>query len=394
MAYSVKVMNNISNAGLIIFDDSYVIGKDVENPDVILVRSARVETDLYLNLTVVARAGAGVDKITVKEATDKGICVFNTPGANANAVSELVFIMLGICARNIHKALSFTQSLAPKASRIDVKKIIEGEKSRFKGFELLGKTLGVIGLGKIGVRVANGGIERGMNVVGYDTSPAITNIHELDSKVEIVARMDEVLDKADILTVHVPLSEKTKYLIGESEINKMKSGGILVNFARDGIYNDNAVITAIKESKVNTYITDFPTPALLQENNVLCTPHLGASTAESEENCAIMAVRQVMDYLKYGVVVHSVNFPKVDVFPGQSTVTRLAIVNRDVPKMIAAISSVLGEADINIQALTNGGNGTIGYNLVDLDVNVPDQVVTIIKRLDNILRVRVIKLSK
>ena len=371
----ILVLNNVSEAGLQLFADPENVNKNVVDPEAIILRSAKLDTDDYPSLLAVARAGAGVNNVSVAKATEKGVCVFNTPGANANAVAELVFTMLGLYARCVGQALRFTQTLDGDDATITAK--VEAEKAKFSGFELAGKTIGVIGLGKIGVLVANAGIKQGMRVVGYDAFPTLTNMHQLSAGVEIARRMEEVVGSADILSVHVPLSPKTKHLIDAKQITLMKPNCILINYARDGIFDDGAVIEALNLGKVATYITDFPTSALLANQKVICTPHLGASTAESEENCAVMACRQLKNYLEYGVVNNSVNFPVVEMFPSNTTRTRLAIVNKDVPNMIAVITGALGEAGVNIQAFANESNGKIGYNLIDLEVEVGDEVGSI-----------------
>ncbi len=391
MAYRIKTLNNISQQGTRLFNDNYRVTSDETSPDAIIVRSAQVDTDAYDGLLAVARAGAGVNNISIDKATEKGVCVFNTPGANANAVAELVFIMLGISARNIHKSLQFTQNLAQESDEKVLSEKVEKGKSSYTGFELAGKTLGVLGLGKIGVLVANAGMEHGMNVIGYDAFPTIANIHNLNPKAEIAHTMDRLIEAADIITVHVPLSDKTRNLVNESVIARMKPGVILLNYARKGIYDDDAVINGLTSGKVATYLTDFPTRKLVQTPNVVCTPHLGASTAESEENCAVMAVTQLKSYLEFGVIANSVNFPIIEVFPQQSTKTRLIVINKDIPNMIAHIANVLGNAGINIQSLTNESNGKVGYNIIDLESDIPSSVVTSIQEISNVLRVRVLR---
>lgn len=388
----ILVLNNVSEAGLNLFGDTHQVGPDVTDPEAIIVRSAKIDTAEYPHLVAVARAGAGVNNVTVTKATEQGVCVFNTPGANANAVAELVFIMLGLYARRVDHALHFVETLDGDDTAITAQ--VEAGKSKFTGFELVGKTLSVVGLGKIGVLVANAGIERGMKVVGYDAFPTLSNMHQLNSRVEIVRRMEDALSVTDVLSVHVPLSEKTRNLIGANQIALVKDECILMNYARDGIYDDEAVLQATGNNKVKAFITDFPTKALLGNKKVICTPHLGASTAESEENCAVMAARQLRNYLEYGVVTNSVNFPVVEVFPTQAIRTRLTIVNKDVPNMIAVIAGILGEAGINIQALTNESNGKIGYNLVDVETDVDEGVAERIRQLPNILRVRVLRFAK
>lgn len=392
MKNRILVLNNVSKTGLALFGDNHRVGPSVTDPEAVIVRSAKVDTDQYPNLLAVARAGAGVNNVSVEKATEKGVCVFNTPGANANAVAELVFIMLGLYARRVDQALRFVQTL--EGDDVAIGAQVESGKSKFTGFELVGKTLGVVGLGKIGVLVANAGIERGMKVVGYDAFPTLSNMHQLNPKVEIARSMEEVLVASDVLSAHVPLSPKTKHLIGAKQIAMMKDDGVIMNYARGGIYDDEAVLQALAVGKVKTFITDFPTKALLRNTAVICTPHLGASTAESEENCAVMAARQLKNYLEYGVITNSVNFPVVENFPSGTVSVRLVIVNKDVPNMIAVIAGVLGVAGINIQALTNESNGKIGYNLVDLEIDISDEVVEQIRQLPNILKVRVLRFTK
>ena len=391
MPFKIKTLNNISPQGLKLFGDNYSIAGDTAAPDAVLVRSAMVDTDEIPSMLAIARAGAGVNNISIDKATEKGVCVFNTPGANANAVAELVFIMLGIAARKIHKSLEFTQSLAAEPDDKVISEKVEKGKANYTGFELAGKTLGVVGLGKIGVLVANAGVDHGMTVISYDPFPTVANIHYLNPKVEIAHKLDDVVAQADIISVHVPLSDKTKHLIGEAQIRKAKSGVILMNYARKGIYDDQAVIAGIEAGKVGAYITDFPSKTLLGRPNVICTPHLGASTAESEENCAVMAVKQLRNYLEYGIVANSVNFPILEAYPEQSTRTRLIVINKDVPNMIAQITHVLGQAGVNIHSYTNASNGKVGYNIIDVASEVPDALADNIKGIGNVVRVRVLR---
>jgi D-3-phosphoglycerate dehydrogenase len=276
--YRIQTLNNISNQGLKLFSDAYAVTSEAGPADALLVRSALVDAEGYPQAQCIARAGAGVNNITIDKATDLGICVFNTPGANANAVAELVFIMLGIAARRVHHSIEFVQSLAAEDDDKVLNEKVEKGKSRFAGFEMQGKTLAVIGLGKIGVLVANAGIKRGMHVIGYDPFPTLTNAHALDSRVEMSHKLDEVIRAADVITVHVPLSEHTKNLISTKQLETLRDGVILLNYARKGIYDDAAVLKAVESGKVQAYITDFPAKNLMGKDKVICTPHLGAST--------------------------------------------------------------------------------------------------------------------
>jgi len=393
MPFKIKTLNNISQQGLKLFGDNYQVSGEASSPDAVLVRSAIVDTDEIPSMLAIARAGAGVNNISIDKATEKGVCVFNTPGANANAVAELVFIMLGIAARKIHKSLEFSQSLSSEADDKAINEKVEKMKSQFSGFELQGKTLGVIGLGKIGVLAANAGLQHGMNVIGYDPFPTVTNVHQLNSRVELSHKLDEVIRAADVISVHVPLSEHTKNLISAKQLKKAKQGVILLNYARKGIYDDAAVAAALDAGKVSFYINDFPSKAFLGRPNVICTPHLGASTAESEENCAVMAVKQLRNYLEYGIVANSVNFPVIEAYPEESTRTRVVVINKDVPNMIAQITQVIGKAGLNIASFTNASNGKIGYNIIDLDKDVPDATVDAIKAIDKVVRVRVLRFA-
>lgn len=396
---NILTLNNISQKGLGVFcGTNCLIGKSFGQPvDAIIVRSAEVDTTQYPNLIAVARAGAGVNNISVTDATNAGVCVFNTPGANANAVAELVFTMLGTCARSIENALIFSKGLMGSDQEINEK--VEAGKKNFVGFELAGKTLGVIGLGKIGVLVANGGIVRDMKVIGYDPSPSTTNMHSLDQRVIVTERLGEVMTRADIISVHVPLSGATKNMIGLDQIKMMKKGCILLNYARSGIYDEKAVVEGINSGVVKIYITDFPNSflvdscsnKLISTDSVVFTPHLGASTEEAEEKCAVMACNQLKNFLYFGTVLNSVNFPTLDMKISPTIKTRLSIVNRDVPNMIASITGVIGEAGLNIHQFVNSGNGIIGYNLVDLEVEVQEMLLERIRKINNVLRVRAIR---
>jgi D-3-phosphoglycerate dehydrogenase len=390
--YRIQTLNNISQQGLKFFSDDYAVSSETgSSPDALLVRSALVDAEGYPTVQCIARAGAGVNNITIDKATEQGICVFNTPGANANAVAELVFIMLGIAARKVHLSIEFTQSLAQEDDDKVLNEKVEKGKARFAGFEMMGKTLVVIGLGKIGVLVANAGVSRGMHVIGYDPFPTLTNAHALDSRVEMSHKLDEVIRAADVISVHVPLSEHTKNLIGAKQLETARDGIILLNYARKGIYDDAAVLKSIGAGKVGCYITDFPSKALYGQDKIIMTPHLGASTAESEENCAVMAVKQIRNYLEYGVIHNSVNFPVVEVFPQETTRTRIIVINRDVPNMIALITQLFGSAGLNIQSFTNESNGKVGYNIIDLEQDLPAGFEDGLKSIENVVRVRVLR---
>lgn len=389
----IRLYDKISPKGLDLLGEYEVGREEIKRPDAILLRSTKIDVRDYPGLWAVARAGTGVDNINVPVATQSGIAVFKTPGANALSVAEITIGMIIGCYRNVIKAASFVRSVEA-VDEAELQKILKARKSDFAGSELAGKTLGVIGLGQIGVLVANAGIKLGMRVVGYDKDPSPQNMHQLDPAVIHLKHLKYVLGEADVLTVHVPLVEKTRGLIGGEQIALMKPGSILVNYARGGIIDDDAAIEALDTDRLSAYITDFPTLALRSHEKVICTPHLGASTEEAEDTCASRAVIQLKNYLELGTVVNSVNMPEVDFRLHHATVTRLAVINRDMPNMIGQITRILGEYGHNIQAMTNESNGLIGYNLIDFEKDVPDTVVGQIQKLHGVTRVRAIRLPK
>ncbi len=389
----VKIFNRIAPEGLSLFDDRYLVGPDIEDPQGIIVRSAKINTDAFPSLYAVARAGAGVDNITISRATEQGVCVFNTPGANANAVAELVFVMAGIGARNIHLAIDFCKDLSP-LSDPEITKQVEENKSSFRGFELAGKKLGVIGLGQVGVRVANGGALRQMNTMGFDPSPALGNIHLLSSDVILARSLGEVLRHADILTLHVPLNNKTRGYANTKMLGQLPKGAMLINFCRKEVVDEQAVIAALNKGQLNCYVTDFPTRTMLENPKVIPSPHLGASTEESEELSAAMAVREIKAYLERGTIIHSVNFPTAESIPADNVHTRLIMINRDTPGMIGFASQAIGSRNINIVSYLNESNGDIGYNIIDLESAIPDGVVDKIKAHPDVIRTRLLRFQE
>ena len=390
--FRVKIIDRIAPEGLALLGERYQVGSDVENPHAIIVRSSPLDIDDYPGLLAVARAGAGVNNITVDKATDKGIAVFNTPGANANAVAELVFTMLGIWARNIHQGLAFCRDQIGQ-EETEINRRVEAEKSRFRGVELAGKTLGVIGLGKIGVLVANGGVQRGMRVIGFDPSPALENIHTLFPAVSLARSMAEVVKNVDILSLHVPLSPKTKKIVNRELLDQVPDNALLVNYARGPIVDGEAVLGALNQGRLVGYITDFPSADILAHPRVLTTPHLGASTEESEENCARLAVNELMAYLEYGNVMRSVNFPTTESIPPDHCHSRLIMINRDIPGMIGFASHAVGARGINIASYINESNGEIGYNIMDLEAQVPEELKAELKAHPGVIRVRSIEIG-
>jgi D-3-phosphoglycerate dehydrogenase len=385
--FRIKTINAIAPEGLELLGAEYTVDPADENPHGIVIRSSQIDVDDYSDLLAIARAGAGVNNITVDKATEKGVCIFNTPGANANAVVDLVFPMIGIWLRNIYQGIAFCKSLGDVPPD-QVNGEVESRKAAFRGVEIAGKTLGVIGLGQIGVRLANGGIQRFMNVYGFDPFPSLDNIHNLFSEVTVTRAMGDTLAKADIVSLHLPVNEKTKGMVNADFIAKMKPGAILVNYARGPIVNEEAVLAALDSGHLEAFITDFPTPGVIGNSKILITPHLGASTAESEENCSRMAVGELSAYLRYGNITHSVNFPNIESIPASTVHTRLIVINKDVPGMIAFVTKTLGAQGINIVSFKNESNGSIGYNIIDLESALDDAIVAELEANKDVIRTR------
>lgn len=387
MTFKIKTMNKISPKGLSLFSDNYSISDAEAAPDAILVRSAQVDTDLFSGTLAVARAGAGVNNITIDKASRVGMCVFNTPGANANAVAELVFIGLGLALRNVAKALSWMDTIRDIADPKEMDAKVEKGKSQFAGSEFAGKTLGVIGLGKIGVLSSNWALAFGMKVIAYEPFPSPQNMHRLSRNVVVTNNLSEVIGQADFLTVHVPLNDKTRGILNAESLASF-NGSVILNFSRGAIVNNDVIKQGLTDGKLRAYVTDFPSPDIVNVPGVIALPHLGASTEEAEENCATMAVEQVRDYLEFGIVKNSVNFPAIEGHPAQNVKVRLVVISQDVPSMIAEITRVIGSAGINIHSFKNESNGKIGYNLIDTEVEVPAAVIEQLGQLDKVIFVR------
>jgi len=391
--YKIKKINAISEEGLNLFTDIFHVSVDEQAPDGIVLRSSLLDVDDYPTLLAVARAGAGTNNINVQKATEKGICIFNTPGANANAVVDLVFPMIGVWKRNIFKGIEFCKSLAD----IDPKKVdseVEERKAAFRGEEISGKILTVIGLGQIGVRLANGGIFRHMQVNGFDPAPALSNIHQLSPEVRVCRSLKDAVGEADFVSLHLPLNDRTHNFVDGDFISRLKKGAVLINYSRGPIVDEKAVLEALDRGYLEAYLCDFPTALLIGHPKILMTPHLGASTSESEENCARMAVKELSTYLKYGNVVHSVNFPNIESIPGDKIHSRLIVINKDVPGMIALVSKIFGNYNINIASYLNQSNGTVGYNIIDVESEIPGSVVDQIKENEDVIRTRIISFTK
>jgi D-3-phosphoglycerate dehydrogenase / 2-oxoglutarate reductase len=385
--FRIKTINAIAPEGLELLGDEYSVDPGDDNPHGIVVRSSQVDVDDYPELLGLARAGAGVNNITVDKATEKGICIFNTPGANANAVVDLVFPMIGIWLRNIYQGIAFCKSLADVPPD-QVNGEVERRKAAFRGVEIAGKTLGVVGLGQIGVRLANGGIQRFMRVFGFDPFPSLDNIHNLLPEVTVTRAMGDTLAQADIVSLHLPVNEKTKGMVNGDFISKMKPGAILVNYARGPIVDEEAVLAALNSGQLEAFISDFPTPGIIGHPRILTTPHLGASTAESEGNCSRMAVKELSAYLRYGNITHSVNFPNIESIPASTVHTRLIIINRDVPGMIGFVTNVLGNHGVNIGSYQNESNGKVGYNIIDLESSLDEKILAELEANEDVIRTR------
>ena len=387
--YKIQVFNKISQKGLeLLGKDKYILGTDIQEPDGILVRSQELKNmDLPSSLKAIARAGVGVNNIPIDSCSEKGIIVFNTPGANANAVKELTICGLLLASRKIIEGIEWTNSLSNEDGPID-KKVEQGKKA-FKGGEIKGKRLGVIGLGAIGVLVANAAHSLDMEVLGYDPFMSIDSAWNLSRGVDKAESLQELLEKSDFITIHVPLLEQTKYMIGREEFSLMKRGVKLLNFSRNELINVVALKEAIEEGIVAKYVTDFPEEKILGMDEVLCVPHLGASTAESEENCAIMAVNELKDYLENGNIRNSVNYPEC-VMPRRSPSYRISIVNHNIPNMVGQITTLLADAHINIDNLLNKSKGKYAYTLLDVAEQPTKESIDSIENIEGIIRVRVL----
>ncbi|MBQ4024967.1 MAG: phosphoglycerate dehydrogenase [Treponema sp.] len=387
--YKIQTLDRISAKGLDNFPrDDYEIASEIVKPDAILVRSHdMLSMELDPSVKAIARAGAGVNNIPFKELGQKGVVVFNTPGANANAVKELVMLSLLLASRPVIAANKWTNTLAGKGA--EIAGLAEKGKKNFIGQELKGKTLGVIGLGAIGAMVANLGIEFGMNVIGYDPFLSVDAAWKLNSAIKHAETMDTLFAKADYITVHVPETPDTKGTISANTIKNMKNGVRIINIARGGLVNNEDVLAAIKSGKIACMVTDFAAEELLNNDNVICMPHLGASTPEAEDNCAVMAVQQLRDFLETGAIKNSVNFPKCKMdseIPANGT--RLCIAHKNVPNMIAQFTSVLGEAKLNISGMVDQNRNDIAYCLIDVDGKVDESTLEALNKKDGVINVR------
>lgn len=389
--YKIKTFNSISQRGLERFNEShYDVNETVTDEAAILLRSHKLEMpSITSTVKAVARAGAGVNNVPVDECTKQGIVVFNTPGANANAVKELVVCALLLASRGIVQGIEFANSQAQIQDYAELAKLMEKEKKQFKGSEISGKTLGVVGLGAIGSMVAKTAIDLGMNVLGYDPALSVEAAWRLPSEVKHISNLSTLMAKSDFVTLHLPVLDSTRGLINSDMFEAMKPGACLLNFARDEIVDADALVKALEADVMGKYISDFPRPELMASKKVITMPHLGASTREAEENCAVMAADQLMDFLENGNIKNSVNFPNLSLDRAMNSQpnTRLAISNKNVPKMLGQILSVLADQNINVLDMTNKSRGEIAYNLIDLDSAPSEKAIAAIDSIADVIQV-------
>ncbi|NLL07260.1 MAG: 3-phosphoglycerate dehydrogenase [Clostridiaceae bacterium] len=386
--FKLKTLNKISPVGLDVFEKGkYEVSTEVDDPDAILVRSANMlDMEFPGNLKAIARAGAGVNNIPIDRCTEKGIVVFNTPGANANAVKELVIASLLISSRRVFKGIQWAQSL--KGNGSEVEKMVEKGKSQFEGPEIKGKRLGVIGLGAIGVMVANDALALGMDVIGYDPYISISAAWELSSNVHRASSLEELVSTSDYITIHVPFMDSTKGLLNKDMFSIMKKDIRLLNFARGGLVNNKDLLEAIEDGTVACYVTDFPCDELLGNEKIIAIPHLGASTPESEENCAMMAAVQMRDFLEKGHIKNSVNFPDSEL--ARSGDTRVLVAHDNVPNMFGQITSLIASYKINIGDMLSRHKNKIGYTIFDIEGSMPEEVANKLKSINGVRMVRII----
>ena len=385
MTRKIQTLNAISKKGLSRLPDSYLVGNDIADPDAILVRSQVMhELPIATSVLAIGRAGAGTNNIPTKAMSERGVVVFNAPGANANAVKELVIAGMLMGTRNIAPALTFVNGLFGDDESLH--KQVEAGKKHYVGHELRGSTLGIIGLGAIGSMLAESAIQLGMNVVGFDPEITVDAAWRLPSQVKKAASIDDLVKRCDFISLHVPLLPATKDLINGDRVKLMKKGCILLNFARDGIVNEKAVLDGLNDGKLHSYVCDFPSNLLRHHPRFVALPHLGASTEEAEENCAIMVADQVRDYLENGNILNSVNFPNISM-PRESGF-RLAIANANVPNMLGQISTTLAGAGLNIHNMVNKSRGDLAFTLVDVECAVPQAVIDQLTAIGGVLRVR------
>lgn len=388
--YNILTLNNISEKGLERLPSrQYKIAPEVKDPDAVLVRSFKMhDMEVPDSVKAIGRAGAGVNNIPVDAMTRRGVVVFNAPGANANAVKELVLAGMLLAARNICQGWDFARGLS--GDDAEISRQVEAGKKNFVGFELPGRTLGVVGLGAIGVKVANAARSLGMNVVGFDPAITVNRAWELESGVRQAHSIEELVSRADFITLHVPLNDHTANLINADRLSLMRPGGVVLNFSRAGTVDDAAVVAALDEGKLSAYVNDFPTNLTKEHPRCVTLPHLGASTGEAEENCAMMVADQVRDYLETGSIRNSVNFPEIQMSRNGKG-DRMTVINANVPNMLGQISTALADAGLNIDDMFNKSRGDIAYTLVDVEGEITDSVAQTLRQIDGVIAVRVIR---
>lgn len=385
--YKIKTYNKISKVGLQVFDDKYTVGDEVENADGAIVRSAALhDVEFPASLKAIARAGAGTNNIPIDRCSESGIVVFNTPGANANAVKELVIAGMLISSRRVISAIDWAKTL--KGNGAEVGKMVEKGKSAFAGPEIKGKKLGVIGLGAIGVMVANAANALGMQVYGYDPYLSVKSAWNLTHNAVHIFDINEIFEKCDYITLHVPLTDSTKNIVNTDSIAKMKDGVRILNFARGGLVDNNAMKAALEAGKVAAYVTDFPSDDILGTDGVIAIPHLGASTPESEDNCAGMAAKELIDYIENGNIVNSVNLPEITM--PRSGKKRVCVIHKNIPNMLTAITGIFAKDDVNIENLLNKSRGDYAYTMLDIGTDNVDTVAEKIENIEGVIRVRIV----
>ena len=387
--YNILTLNSISKVIDDVFDKNYKVKTDVEKPIGIMLRSFKMhDYELDASTVAIARAGAGTNNIPVEKYAEQGVVVFNTPGANANAVKELVLTSLFLGSRKITDAIDWVKTL--KGQGDEIGKLVEKGKSNFAGCEIMGKKLGVIGLGAIGALVANSSIDLGMQVYGYDPFLSVNNALKLSSQIKIVKELEDIAKKCDYITIHIPyIADQNKGIMNKKLFSKMKNGTVLINCARGELVNNDDVIDAVKSGKLARYIVDFPSEELIGVENIINIPHLGASTEEAEDNCAIMAAKQLIDYIENGNIVNSVNYPNCTM--QRSTSFRLVVLHKNIANILAQITTAVAKENINISNLTNQSRGAYAVTILDVDNEVSEQAISHINAVDGIIKVRVIK---
>ena len=388
--HKIRTINNISEKGLSRFPaDRYELGDAIADPEAILVRSQQLtDADAVPSLRAVGRAGAGVNNIPIADYTNKGIVVFNTPGANANAVKELVMVGLLLSCRGIIPGIKYVNSLGEYSDKAELNKLVESSKKQYKGRELKGRTLGVLGLGAIGSMVADMALQMDMNVVGYDPALSVEAAWRLSSKVEKMENLQMLFSRSDIITLHVPALDATRGMIDSEALSQFRDGAVLLNFAREEIVDKEAISEALDSEKISQYISDFPTPGLIGKRGVVSTPHLGASTEEAEENCAIMVADQVKDFLENGNIKNSVNFPALSL-ERTTGCYRVAMANKNVPRILGSVLSILADRNINVVDMLNKSREDVAYNLIDIQAEPSDDLLEEILAIDGVINARV-----